>query len=314
MIRKPRLLLTGASGFIGTHLLPTIRDAHDVVTLGRRAVPPLPHVPLDLCVPGDAPSLPPVDQVIHLAALTKKTHEPIRDAQAFHRVNVQGTGRLLRFLESSPVSHVVYVSTCDVYAASAGAIAEDSPTRGDNAYSRSKLEAEALVSLWCEQRGIPCAIVRLGNIYGPGDDSYGKLIPVAIRKALAGEPIPVHGTGRALRDVLYVSDVAQAIALVARRQASGVFNAVSGSATTVRRICELVDRLSAGEAGLDFVQPDAPESDRVFAPSRLTALGWRARVSLEDGLAHDIDTLRQRDRLRRLVREQQRYVLDPLES
>lgn len=313
MTRTPRLLLTGASGFIGRHLLPRIGSAYDVVTAGRTPVPPHAHVALDLAVAGDAPRLPAIDQLVHSAALTKKTHEPIRDPQSFHRVNVQGTGRLLRFLESAPLSHVVYVSTCDVYAACDGPIDERSPTSGDNPYSRSKLEAEAMVARWCDQRSIPCAVVRLGNIYGPGDEAYGKLIPVAIRKALAGEPITIVGAGQALRDVLHVSDVARAIATVAAARADGIFNCVSGQPVTVRRICERIDELSGNPAGLACADPAAPESHRVFAVSRLASLGWRPRVPLDAGLASDIDARRHGARHRQ-VPDRQVPALDPLAS
>ena len=290
------LLLTGADGFIGSHLVPMAQSAFRA-TMWAGAVTQYPSVQVSLTEPATYPasgSNAPIDQVIHLAALTKKSNLDSTPAEQYRSINVDGTHALLSWLEGHPVAHVLYVSTCDVYGAVTDEISELTPTAPVDPYAASKLAAEEVVRAYAERRGILWAVARLGNVYGPRGGTYGKFIPVVIRQALAGESIRLHGAGAARRDCVFVKDVAAALTWIAERRLAGIFNVVSGSATSLKHLAEEIVRLAASPSSVvfDTMQPDG--LDRTFAQSRLLQFGWQPKVSLREGLAAEIEFERSR--------------------
>lgn len=171
-----KVFVTGAMGFIGTHVVQQLREAgHEVATLQGDILSVSPQ------------TLPPCDAVVHLASLI-----PHRDAYSsaqFDHVNVTGTRRLLtRYADA----HFVYVSTLDV---------EQEPLSD---YARTKLEAEKYV----RQHSSYC-IVRLPSVFGPGQRQLTKLIPRLLRASLWSQPMPTI-TDEA-RPCLYVAEAAAAV-------------------------------------------------------------------------------------------------------
>jgi UDP-glucose 4-epimerase len=287
------LLLTGADGFIGGHLLPEIRASfRPTLWVGGVAEhPPFRVYKVSLNEPATYPdrgACEPIEQVIHAAALTKKSNPDPTPPERYQAVNVEGTRALLAWLDAHPLAHILYIGTCDVYGAPTGETSESTVPAPADPYAASKLAGEEVVRAYAERRGIPWAIARLGNVYGPDEGAYGKFIPVAIGQALSARPIRLHGTGATRRDCIYVGDVARALTWIARRRLVGVFNVVFGEATSLLTIAKTVVRLtgSSSEIQLDPTKPDG--ADRTFAPSRLVESGWRAQVSLADGLAAEI--------------------------
>jgi UDP-glucose 4-epimerase len=288
------LLLTGADGFIGGHLLPELRACFRPTLWvgGPTDQPSLRVCQVSLNDPATYPdhgACEPIEQVIHAAALTKKANPDTTPSEHYQAVNVDGTRALCAWLDAQPLAHLLYVSTCDVYGTPAAAISEATAPAPAEPYAASKLAGESVARAYADRRGIPCAIARLGNVYGPGEGAYGKLIPVVIGQALAGLPIRLDGTGSTRRDCIYIGDVARALAWIARRRLAGVFNVVFGEATSLLTIARTVLRLagSSSELQLDATRPAG--ADRTFVPSRLVGSGWRPTVSLAEGLAAEIE-------------------------
>jgi UDP-glucose 4-epimerase len=288
------LLLTGADGFIGGHLLPAIRSSFRPTLWvgGETKYPPFRVCRVSLTETATYPdrgACDPIEQVIHAAALTKKSNPDATPPELYQAVNVDGTRALLAWLDAQPLAHLLYVSTCDVYGAPAGETSEATTPAPADPYAASKLTGEEVAREYAERRGIPWAVARLGNVYGPGEGAYGKLIPVVIGQALAGQPIRLHGAGATRRDCIYVGDVARALTWIAERRLAGVFNVVFGEADSLATIAKTVVRLagSSSEIQFDASKPDGP--DRTFAPSRLVETGWRPQVALADGLATEIE-------------------------
>lgn len=292
------LLLTGADGFIGSHLLPVVQPAFSA-TMWAGGPTDYRSERVSLTDPTTYPagsSVAPINQLIHLAALTKKSNPDPTPAERYRSINVDGTRALLSWLDSHPLEHVLYVSTCDVYGATAGELSESTPASPADPYAASKLAAEEVVQAYAEGRGIPWAVARLGNVYGPGEGAYGKLVPVVIGQALAGDTIRLAGTGATLRDCIFVGDVASALRWIAERRLGGVFNVVSGMASSLMRIAQEIVSLAASpsQIALDSSRPNG--ADRTFSPSRLVGLGWKPKFSLREGLAAEIDFLRKQRR------------------
>lgn len=289
------LLLTGANGFVGGHLQNSLRERFQILpwTGQDTAGAPFPVSLTDATTFPDRAACGPVQQVIHAAALTKKANPDPTPPGQYQAVNVDGTRALLAWLDGHPLTHVLYLSTCDVYGSSTGEISEDTPPAPGEPYAASKLAGEDIARAYAARRGIPCAVARLGNVYGPGEGAYGKLIPVVLGNALAGRPIRLNGTGATRRDCVYVGDVSEALAWLAAHRLDGTFNIVRGRAESLATIARTAVNLagSHSEIQLDATKPDGP--DCTFAPSRLMAHGWQPRVELDAGLAMELQALRE---------------------
>jgi dTDP-glucose 4,6-dehydratase len=193
-----------------------------------------------------------------------------------------------------------HVSTDEVYGSlgQEGQFTEDTPYAPNSPYSASKAASDHLVRSWHETYGLPVLVTNCSNNYGPYHFPE-KLIPVVILKALAGEPIPVYGSGENIRDWLYVEDHADALLTVLTRGAAGRTYNIGGenerrNIDLVRTICVILDEKRPKAAPyadqITFVA-DRPGHDLRYAidPARIrTELGWRPSVTVEEGLARTV--------------------------
>jgi nucleoside-diphosphate-sugar epimerase len=167
-------------------------------------------------------------------------------------------------------------------------------------YGFSKLFSEYLAKTYQEEFGVPYVIARPFNAYGPGEESgdyigYSHVIPDLVRKVLSGQhPLEILGSGNQTRSYTYVEDVADALAFVAERAENDDFNIATGLETTVVHLAEMIWRLCGRKEKFSIITRPAFEHDvqrRVPDISKITSLGWRAKVPLERGLAGTIEHL-----------------------
>jgi dTDP-glucose 4,6-dehydratase len=230
----------------------------------------------------------------------------------FVQTNVVGTLTLLEAalahwraspLESQDAFRFLHVSTDEVYGSLGpiGRFREDSPYQPNSPYSASKAASDHLVRAFHHTYGLPTLTTNCSNNYGPYQFPE-KLIPLVIQKALNGEPLPVYGDGRNVRDWLYVKDHCAAIRRVLEIGRVGEVYNVGGDAErenihVVRTICALLDErrpLADGrkrETLITYVK-DRPGHDRRYAIDAAKIkhdLGWRQSESFESGLARTVD-------------------------
>jgi dTDP-glucose 4,6-dehydratase len=299
-----RLLVTGAAGFIGSTYVELVRDEHEVTVLdkltyaGRRE-----NLPNDVeLVVG---SIDDRDLVLELAedadaivnfAAESHVDRSIDDQEAFARTHVIGTGVLLDAVRERAVGRFLQVSTDEVYGSIAdGSFTERSPLDPSSPYSATKAGGDLLVSAHAHTYGVDALICRGSNNYGPRQHPE-KLIPLCVLNALSGDPLPVYGDGRQVRNWLYVEDFCRAIHTVLLRGRPGDAYNVGGpdecqNLEVVRRILELTGR---DESLIEHVR-DRPGHDRRYslASEKIRSeLGWEPRVRFAEGLERTVDWYR----------------------
>ena len=252
-----KLLVTGAAGFIGSTYVRLARQYHDVVVLdkltyaGRRE-----NLPddVELVVGGIEDRelvmelTEGVDAIVNFAA-ESHVDRSIADQDAFARTHVIGTSVLLDAARERGVNRYLQVSTDEVYGSiPEGSFTEASPLEPSSPYSATKAGGDLLVSAHAHTYGIEALICRGSNNYGPRQYPE-KLIPLCVLNALHGDPLPVYGDGRQVRNWLYVEDFAGGIHAVLERGRPGEAYNVGGpdeceNIDVVRRILELTGATS----------------------------------------------------------------------
>ena len=250
------------------------------------------------------------DAVMHLAAETH-VDRSIDGPAEFIRTNVQGTFTLLltaleHWRGLAPPEQARFrfhhISTDEVFGSLGpeGLFTERSPYQPRSPYSASKAASDHLASSWHHTYGLPVVLSNTSNNYGPYQYPE-KLIPVMVRSAVSGRPLPVDGEGRNVRDWLHVDDHAQALlTIVERGQPGDSYNVGArqerSNLNIVHAICALVDELRPDsphrphDSLIDFVT-DRPGHDFRYAidPGKIEReLGWRPRRSFEEGLRETV--------------------------
>ncbi len=258
-----RVLVTGGAGFIGCHLVRRLlSDGNEVIVLDNfyRSTPAALGDLSDRVevVEGDIRdretlrrTFRGVETVYHLAAQSNVLGA-LTDIDYSFSTNVIGTFEVLSAAEASGVQRVVYTSSREVYGeAQALPVWEDAPLNAKNAYGASKLAGELYCRVFAS-RGLQTAVLRLANVYGPGDRD--RVIPLFLDAAKAGKPLRLYGGGQVL-DLIRVDVVVEALARAGDGRPVPVpVNVGSGRGTTVRELAQRVLGLT-GSASLLDVQP-----------------------------------------------------------
>ncbi len=228
-----KILLSGASGFLGKEMLSSWNDHHEVITLGRSS-----SLMITCDLSTTIPDLPPVDMVVHAAGkahIVPKTDEEKND---FFNVNVLGTINLLEALKQNQLlKKFVYISSVSVYGLSHGNnINENAPLLARDPYGKSKIEAEKLISEWCIKRRVEYYILRLPLIAGknpPGN--LGAMI-----KGIKSRRYLSIGKATARKSVVWAEDVAKLIPSLSGH--SGIFNLTDGYHPCFKEIENVIAR------------------------------------------------------------------------
>jgi dTDP-glucose 4,6-dehydratase len=224
-----------------------------------------------------APLIRGVDAVVNFAA-ESHVDRSILDPDVFVRTNVLGVHTLLRAAKEFGTKRFLLVSTDEIYGhVSEGASTEDAPPKPRNPYSASKASAELMAFAYFTNFGLPVLVTRGANTIGPYQYPE-KATPLFVTNALEDKPLPIYGTGQALRHYLYVDDHAAAIDLVLHRGTPGeAYNIGSrDEVNTVELATRILDLLGKPHSLMKFV-PDRPAHDyryRLDSTKIQRELGW----------------------------------------
>jgi nucleoside-diphosphate-sugar epimerase len=245
-----RVLVTGASGFVGGQLVPTLAaDGHDVFALVRDAgTAPTDSTPVeaDLERPLDLDDLPRVDAIVHLAQANVEFPE---GATALHRVNTVATHELLELARVSGARVFVYASSGSVYGLGAGAVGEYDQRRANDFYAVTKRSAELLLEAYAPL--LPTVALRLFAPYGP--TQTGRLIPNLIRRVREGVPVVLNEGGRQRMTPIFADDVVRAFTRAIELDTHEVVNVAGDEVVGIDELAavigEAVGRAPVFEAG-----------------------------------------------------------------
>jgi len=309
-----KVLVTGAGGFIGSHLTERLVEIGAKTRAFVRYTSTsswgwLDHSPLKNefeVMLGDirdhdivSRAVADADVVFHLAALIAipySYHAPV----SYVRTNIEGTLNVLQGAQRAGSSLVVHTSTSEVYGtARTVPINEDHPLQGQSPYSASKIGADKIAESFHLSFGLPVVTVRPFNTFGPRQSARA-VIPTIVTQALTGSEIRL-GNLEPTRDLNYVTDTVEGFIKAAETpQAVGqVINLGSGREISIRDLASLILRILDKDLPIASEdvrrRPENSEVDRLCADNRKgqSILGWAPKYSLEEGLAATIEWIRE---------------------
>jgi nucleoside-diphosphate-sugar epimerase len=304
-----RCLVTGAAGFVGSHLCEALlARGHEVAGLdafipyypravkekniaGLRAQPRFAFHEADLRAADLAPLVAGSDVIFHLAAMPGLM-KSWTDFPLYETCNIAGTQRLLEVARATRVRQFIHISTSSVYGKEATQ-GEDAPPQPFSPYGITKLAAEQLCRAYAANFGLPFTILRYFSVYGPRqrpDMGYHKLI----NDLFHGDTFTVFGDGEQTRSNTYVADAVQATILAMEKSAAALgetFNIGGGEVVSLNRVIAMLEELTGKKAKLER-QPPRPGDQRHTAANIEKArrvLGYQPATSLATGLRAQVE-------------------------
>lgn len=306
-----KVLVTGADGFMGSHLTERlIREGAKVsIYIRGNSISGTVLYTLKNLAPfektfhriltGNIASLDAVelirenapDHIFHLAADAYVPNSFAHPREVMES-NLWGTVNVLEAARKMPnVKRIVCTSSSEIYGTARYApIDEDHPLNPSSPYAASKVAADRTAYSYFNTYGLPVSIIRPFNTFGPRH-TYD-VIPKFIRLALQNKPLTVHGTGLQTRDFTYVDDMVEAFLTMGRhpRAVGRSVNFGTGKDVTIRKTAELILRHSGSASKIVYTPHRTSEVNRLVCGNALAKklFGWTPRFSLEEGLEANI--------------------------
>jgi UDP-glucose 4-epimerase len=302
-----RILVTGAAGFIGSHLCDALVAAgHDVVALDDMSSGRMEN--LRGCIDrvrfvrapvSDlvrlAPDLGKLDAIIHLAAKISGK-ESLAEPDRYFEENVGGVLRAIDLARLSGAKRISFASSSTVYGALGIDADEDGPTEPITVYALSKLAGEHLLRMYAPLVGYHPVCLRLFNVYGPRqnpDHPYANVTCKFSRAAAGGEGAYLYGDGEQTRDFVFVEDVVRAF-VAALGSMAGVLNVGAGRDHALLELVKILEELTGKPLPLERREPWPNDVRHVRAHiEALRSHGLEPRVSLREGLARTVAFFRE---------------------
>ncbi|HIC88176.1 MAG TPA: NAD-dependent epimerase/dehydratase family protein [Anaerolineae bacterium] len=294
------ILVTGGAGFIGSHVVDAFVAAGHQVSIvddlssGKREYvnPEARFYQADIrqeeivreIIESDR-----VEVICHQAALVSVREsmvEPLRYAS----VNILGSLTLLELARKYECRRFIYASTGGAVYGEPEVLpaSEDTPINPLDCYGASKHTVEHYLYLYEKNYGLPYTALRYANVYGPRQDPMGEAGVVAIfsGQMLAGKPVTINGSGKQVRDFVYVEDVARANVLALSQTGSGIYNIGTGIPTDINILFAKMKAAADYPLEPNYGPPKLGEVFRIYLDNRRAreALGWEPRVDLEEGI------------------------------
>ncbi|MDX6485379.1 MAG: dTDP-glucose 4,6-dehydratase [Gaiellaceae bacterium] len=300
-----RILVSGGAGFIGSHFVKRLlRGGDEVVVLdkltysGNRSNLPgdVEVVVGDIALPDDvARATRGCDAIVNFAAETH-VDRSILSAEDFGRTEFRGTQVLLEHIRVAGI-RLVQVSTDEVYGdlEGGGSSKETDPLNPSSPYSAAKASGDLLIPAYVRTFDVDASITRGSNTYGPNQYPE-KFIPLFVTNALDGQPLPLYGDGKQIRDWLYVEDHCAGIEHVLREGARGeVYNVGGGDEHENIEVAERLLELTGADRALLRRVDDRPGHDRRYSldTTKLRSLGWSPQTPFDAGLRETVSWYRE---------------------
>lgn len=288
-----KIWMTGATGFIGSKVLKRLSAEYgieNIVTLssGRLLGSMDSQSGSAGLGEGTAQEIADAQVLIHIGAFIPKSSESANDISGSNS-NIIATENLLKICRNMPsLKKIVFTSTVDVYGEVQGRISENTPVCPQSMYGWSKLYCEKMIQVFSEERTIDTTILRVGHVFGEGEEAYRKVIPVIIGNAVNQKEIRIYGDGEALRTFIYIDDVAEGIVNSIKYKGEEIINVVGGESISVNELAEMIVSLSESRSEILHVPVKTPNRNLVFDNRLLMDTILTRLTPLSEGLKHEI--------------------------
>lgn len=311
-----KYLVTGGAGFIGSHIVETLLEQGESVRVldnfstGKRANLEVLTAQFGVSrleiIEGDVrnaarvgEAVRGVDVIFHEAAFVS-VPQSMKEPQSCFDVNIMGTSLLFDAARRAGVKRAVVASSAAVYGESqALPLVEETPLQPLSPYAVSKRVKEMYAELFTGSFGFEVVALRYFNVYGPRqrpDSMYAAAVPIFARRLLDGKPVTIFGDGGQTRDLINIRDVVRANLIASEHPdaAGKIFNICTGIETRLLDLLDALDELALNNLQREFAEPRAGDIYRsVGSPQKAAdVMGFRAQVSLADGLKEVIDWMR----------------------
>ena len=300
-----RVLVTGGSGFIGSHVVdklleygvtvrifdmvyPIYWDDEEDVEFYKGSITNLDD--LRMAMSG-------IDAVVHMAAIAN-VNEVVKEPHYAESINVRGTINVLEAMRKGGINRLVYASTSWVYSdVDQERVDEETPLQApEHLYTTTKITSEFYCQNYANHYDLETTIVRYGIPYGPRARG-GTVIPIFTRLALDGEALTVYGSGKQFRNFVYVEDLAEGTVLALMPEAAEeIYNLTGDEKVIINRVAETVR--DAVNEDVDIVHEEARGEDfsgKEIDNSKATAeLGWEPETEFMEGVRKYVDWYRER--------------------
>ena len=289
-----KILVTGASGFLGTHLIKQLYDeGYNVVGMYRNLSNkkyPWKSIEFDL-LNQDLAKIPfnDIDSIVHCAAVIP-TNFFSEDACIAADFNLQMDSAVIKYCAANGI-RLIYPSGTSVYGFTELHVDEHTPVNPLGLYTAGKLQGEDLI----QEKLDKYVILRISAPYGPGQ-KHNTVLKLFIENAIAGADITYYGTGKRKQDFTHVSDVTNSVKCCLNHQVlNGIFNIASGSSISMKSLAQLIVSLTPG-CQSKILPADKPDVQENYQPEfdiskARRLLGWEPAVSLESGIKEWINAL-----------------------
>jgi len=289
-----KVLVTGGSGFLGSHVCTKLLKKRDGVVIFDLK-PPEEQILTDSnvsYVQGDIRDESAVEEAasdcnatIHLAAIADVDTCQQNPRHAL-QVNVEGTRVVLESARWNYHKKFIFASSAAVYGDQKKMpINEDCKLMPRSIYGVTKASAELLVNSYSYAYSFPCTVLRFFNIYGP-NPGYAGVIPSFIRGAVEHGRVTIFGSGRQTRDFIYVDDAADAVVKSLHSSKKGIYNVGTGKESSVLKIASIVERVTGKKIHKEF--RDSKESEIMRSVADITKIvkeiGWRPKTNIVKGI------------------------------
>ena len=301
-----KVLVTGGSGFIGSHVVDKLRDKGIYVRVYDSVMPSFRNdieyyqgSILDRNALGFAMNG--VDAILHLAAIAD-VNDVFNDPYYSESINVRGTINVLEAARRASIKRFIYGSTTWVYSeAETDKVNESTPLHApSHLYTATKLTGEYYCQTYSRLYGLDVTILRYGIPYGPRARD-GAVIPIFVRKALNGEPLTIAGKGLQFRKFVYVEDLAEGNALALKSIAKNkIYNLDGKEKITIKQIAETIQKI-LGNVKIEHTPTRPGDFSGKEVSSKLAEkeLGWEIKVGFEEGVRKYIDWYKARESKKR---------------
>lgn len=291
------ILVTGVSGFIGKHLLKSLIDQYGtskILALTSESIVECNYLlhdnysfEKDYFTKNNYES---IETIIHVGAFTPKNGKEANKIQLSNS-NIQNTEKLIT-ANFPNLKKIIYLSTLDVYD-NDNIISEESFEKPVSLYGFSKLYCEKMIEKYGEEKKIKTQILRIGHVYGPGEEKYQKIIPISIKNILNNKKISIYGDGSELRAFIYIKDVITAIINSIELELEiGVVNIVSENSISIKDLVEKILKLSDIPVAVDHIVSTVESRNLKFNNEKLKKYLLKKETSLDDGLLMEFNYMK----------------------